>query len=54
MRKGLWLLPLAAALLGGCNFNGEHNREHRARWNVGLREFHDQFDRFIIDPLTLE
>lgn len=54
MKKALWFLPLAAAMLSGCNFSAEHNREHRSKWREGVREFHDQFDRFIIDPLTHE
>ncbi len=55
MRAWLWCLPvLAAATLGGCNFDSAHNREHRARWREGMREFHDQVDHFLIDPLTLE
>ena len=47
------VLTLAASL-GGCNFDAAHNREHRARWREGMREFHDQVDRYLIDPLTLE
>ena len=55
MLKRLWLLVLpAAAFLSGCNTDAAHNREHRAKWRGGMREFHDQFDRFIADPLTHE
>ena len=52
MRKLLWCLPLGAVFMAGCNFDAAHNREHRAKWREGLREFHDQFDRFIANPLT--
>ena len=54
MRKRLWILPLVALFLGGCNLNEAHNREHRAKWRESFRELHDQVDRFIIDPLTHE
>ena len=54
MRRVLWCLPVAALFLSGCNLNAAHNREHRAKWREGFREFHDQFDRFIVDPLTTE
>ena len=54
MRKWLLFVPVLALVLGGCNFDAAHNREHRARWREGMREFHDQCDRFLIDPLTLE
>ena len=54
MRKLLWILPLAAVFVTGCNFNAEHNREHRAKWRQGFRELHEQIDYFIIDPMTFE
>ncbi len=57
MRGRLLFLPLlvlAASLLGGCNLDPAHNREHRARWREGMREFHDQVDHYLIDPLTTE
>ena len=54
MRRFLWCLPLASALLAGCDMSEEHNREHRARWRQGMRELHSQIDRYIIDPLTFE
>ena len=56
MRRMLLLVSFLAlaASLGGCNFDAAHNREHRARWREGMREFHDQVDQFLIDPLTTE
>lgn len=54
MRRILMALPFAALMLAGCSFDGDHNREHRAKWRQGMREFHDQLDKFIIDPLTFE
>ena len=54
MRKLLWCLPLVVLGLAGCNGDPAHNREHRAKWREGFREFHAQFDHFIVDPLTTE
>ena len=54
MRALLLSLPVLVAALGGCNLDAAHNREHRAKWREGMREFHAQVDQYLIDPLTIE
>lgn len=48
--KKLLLVALIPVVLGACNFDKEHNKQHIQEWDKGFDEFHELFDYFVLTP----